>query len=106
RTRHTRAPCDAHTLSLHDALPIYARVVGGEEQERIISLEALKQRLPASSDDHSTELTRSPWENPDPLQALNEGNARLAFRLAPRSAEHTSELQSPDQLVCRLLLET
>src|SRR5438552_17056025 len=24
---------------------------------------------------------------------------------APRSAEHTSELQSPDHLVCRLLLE-
>src|SRR5207244_6313569 len=25
--------------------------------------------------------------------------------LAPRSEEHTSELQSPDHLVCRLLLE-
>src|SRR5947208_7198142 len=25
--------------------------------------------------------------------------------IAPRSEEHTSELQSPDQLVCRLLLE-
>src|SRR5258708_27424007 len=27
------------------------------------------------------------------------------FRLGPRSEEHTSELQSPDHLVCRLLLE-
>src|SRR5207244_8008623 len=26
-------------------------------------------------------------------------------RLRPRSEEHTSELQSPDHLVCRLLLE-
>src|SRR5258708_21565750 len=26
-------------------------------------------------------------------------------RAAPRSEEHTSELQSPDHLVCRLLLE-
>src|SRR5258708_15085753 len=26
-------------------------------------------------------------------------------RCAPRSEEHTSELQSPDHLVCRLLLE-
>src|SRR5258708_26449950 len=26
-------------------------------------------------------------------------------RFAPRSEEHTSELQSPDHLVCRLLLE-
>src|SRR5258708_23461710 len=29
----------------------------------------------------------------------------LAKLLAPRSEEHTSELQSPDHLVCRLLLE-
>src|SRR5947208_9222430 len=28
-----------------------------------------------------------------------------ANRTAPRSEEHTSELQSPDHLVCRLLLE-
>src|SRR5947208_12260251 len=28
-----------------------------------------------------------------------------AADLAPRSEEHTSELQSPDHLVCRLLLE-
>src|SRR5207244_6100388 len=27
------------------------------------------------------------------------------FALCPRSEEHTSELQSPDHLVCRLLLE-
>src|SRR5258708_8335167 len=40
------------------------------------------------------------------------GRAALASRLtarlrrrAPRSEEHTSELQSPDHLVCRLLLE-
>src|SRR5258708_11887224 len=30
---------------------------------------------------------------------------RAARRLAWRSEEHTSELQSPDHLVCRLLLE-
>src|SRR5260363_424934 len=28
-----------------------------------------------------------------------------AFRIPSRSEEHTSELQSPDHLVCRLLLE-
>src|SRR5256885_4869983 len=31
--------------------------------------------------------------------------APAARRLAPRSEEHTSELQSPCNLVCRLLLE-
>src|SRR5258708_24916116 len=29
----------------------------------------------------------------------------LSPHIAPRSEEHTSELQSPDHLVCRLLLE-
>src|SRR5438552_13438451 len=31
--------------------------------------------------------------------------ARISAVAAPRSEEHTSELQSPDHLVCRLLLE-
>src|SRR5258708_9892675 len=31
--------------------------------------------------------------------------AREVFRYTFRSEEHTSELQSPDHLVCRLLLE-
>src|SRR5258708_31893816 len=30
---------------------------------------------------------------------------RIGVRRQPRSEEHTSELQSPDHLVCRLLLE-
>src|SRR5258708_22861675 len=37
-------------------------------------------------------------------QALDVADARLA-RDPERSEEHTSELQSPDHLVCRLLLE-
>src|SRR5947208_10815442 len=32
-------------------------------------------------------------------------NQRFAGRMGRRSEEHTSELQSPDHLVCRLLLE-
>src|SRR5258708_14988249 len=46
------------------------------------------------------------------VQALSDGDRpeKLAlepwlYRLAMRSEEHTSELQSPDHLVCRLLLE-
>src|SRR5258708_11354316 len=33
------------------------------------------------------------------------GQRRLLQQLQKRSEEHTSELQSPDHLVCRLLLE-
>src|SRR5258708_17161234 len=34
-----------------------------------------------------------------------DGLTHAAKLLGPRSEEHTSELQSPDHLVCRLLLE-
>src|SRR5258708_26919593 len=36
---------------------------------------------------------------------LVTGEALPVAKVAPRSEEHTSELQSPDHLVCRLLLE-
>src|SRR2546426_6759794 len=34
-----------------------------------------------------------------------EGSKTVAYEIAERSEEHTSELQSPCNLVCRLLLE-
>src|SRR5258708_24196996 len=38
-------------------------------------------------------------------RAAESGRGSLAGRREIRSEEHTSELQSPDHLVCRLLLE-
>src|SRR5258708_16408131 len=35
----------------------------------------------------------------------NQFTWRTEYQAEPRSEEHTSELQSPDHLVCRLLLE-
>src|SRR5438552_5376945 len=40
-----------------------------------------------------------------PAQPVPADNARPAAARRLRSEEHTSELQSPDHLVCRLLLE-
>src|SRR5947208_5380568 len=40
---------------------------------------------------------------PDPADVV--GDLGQAVSVVARSEEHTSELQSPDQLVCRLLLE-
>src|SRR3712207_7745240 len=37
--------------------------------------------------------------------AFYEGGVRVFFRIRSRSEEHTSELQSRQYLVCRLLLE-
>src|SRR5258708_10930780 len=57
--------------------------------------------------------TRTRWR--DEISAVRSFGAGLVDRRAPlrtieprrshRSEEHTSELQSPDHLVCRLLLE-
>src|SRR5438445_12934286 len=70
---------DLYTLSLHDALPIFPPT----RNRPVISRQptSMDQRIPAAS-----ELTA--W-----LEINN------------RSEEHTSELQSRQYLVCRLLLE-
>src|SRR2546430_10310631 len=82
------ATTEIYTLSLHDALPIS---------------EAL--RIAAKLDDRGPQyyvLDALGW------LAASSGQARLAAQLlgaAERSEEHTSELQSQSNLVCRLLLE-
>src|SRR5258708_16434584 len=50
-----------------------------------------------------------PWQGfpapPVDLPPAPGGERKLPEAAAERSEEHTSELQSPDHLVCRLLLE-
>src|SRR5207248_11574342 len=64
------APTEIYTLSLHDALPIWARFLRFAPSRDLASL-----------------------------------CTRHCSTFATRSEEHTSELQSPYDLVCRLLLE-
>src|SRR5206468_9254487 len=93
------SPTDIYTLSLHDALPISFL----DEPHRI-SDRLLVRRLVRTErhvGDHDRPL-RAPG---DPLRHEHDlvqghGDRRLA-----RSEEHTSELQSRSDLVCRLLLE-
>src|SRR3712207_9525436 len=81
------ATTEIYTLSLHDALPISAfRQV---EQEVDHPLQAQP-------------VERLGQLRPDPLQRLHFGKQRIEDL---RSEEHTSELQSRQYLVCRLLLE-
>src|SRR5690606_42093517 len=83
------ASTEIYTLSLHDALPI--------SLERQRELEAARQdrvRRRAAG--------RTPHQQFAARESLDEhrcGGQR------PRSEEHTSELQSRENLVCRLLLE-
>src|SRR2546428_4112935 len=76
------ATTEIYTLSLHDALPIFGRRGGG------VLLE------------HDARFHHSPWYGSGtPMTATSRTAGSV------RSEEHTSELQSRSDLVCRLLLE-
>src|SRR5258708_38398652 len=79
------ATTEIYTLSLHDALPIFADLLHRKNLPREIRDVAEVQHLRLRPDRAD--------------QSIRE----IVHR--QRSEEHTSELQSPDHLVCRLLLE-
>src|SRR5438552_7576981 len=64
------------------------------------SLRARRSRLPIAT---STGASGSPRRSKRP--AARRSSWKRTWSGRPRSEEHTSELQSPDHLVCRLLLE-
>src|SRR5688572_31905114 len=87
------ARTQASTLSLHDALPICSSFGGaGEGHGRSSRKEPrLRTRLTGGwAASPWTATATSPWATASP---------------ARRSEEHTSELQSQANIVCRLLLE-
>src|SRR5206468_12607170 len=88
------------TLSLHDALPISA-IAGGTVARTglrpVARLTEAAERV-ARTDD----LRPIPVHGNDELARLTEA---FNMMLRARSEEHTSELQSRSDLVCRLLLE-
>src|SRR5207244_8673342 len=90
---HTRAP-DLHPLSLHDALPI-SLVRGRLMLPQLWSMSGSVARAAAPA------TSRGGCPPYCPLTAPRSSTSRPVAR----SEEHTSELQSPDHLVCRLPLE-
>src|SRR5258708_28757290 len=79
------ATTEIYTLSLHDALPISTSPVAKNRTDRLLG-------------------HRRVW--PSTIARGRIGNGvRIVLCISLRSEEHTSELQSPDHLVCRLLLE-
>src|SRR3712207_8090915 len=81
------ATTEIYTLSLHDALPIWSSPTS------------------TTTGRSSPRATRcrsgGVWKRPDELDAVLPGRSLDLLR----SEEHTSELQSRQYLVCRLLLE-
>src|SRR5688572_33176899 len=63
------------------------------------------RRPPRSTLFPYTTLFRSAWPPRRPLRSECASRARWLDNCASRSEEHTSELQSQSNLVCRLLLE-
>src|SRR5258707_7326695 len=86
------ATTEIYTLSLHDALPISRR-----------ELRELKAVAAVSAADVTRARAKSAFEYRS--QACLLGLPLLHIRRPTRSEEHTSELQSRQYLVCRLLLE-
>src|SRR3712207_7079184 len=95
------ATTEIYTLSLHDALPIYLGQVTVEQHDVVRRDPRLVEGLGAVVRDVDGDpLAAQPAGDRvgDPRLVLGQQNAH-------RSEEHTSELQSRQYLVCRLLLE-
>src|SRR5258708_11733732 len=84
------ATTEIYTLSLHDALPIFCLHRGVRRDLR--KARDLRQAIGRTR--------RVVVGQPVVATALDVQACQIE-----RSEEHTSELQSPDHLVCRLLLE-
>src|SRR5688572_5251957 len=87
-----RATTEIYTLSLHDALPIWRAIAGPRARGRGRH-ERGRRGLRAGGEAHGARRAR-------PGAAPGHRHHDAA-----RSEEHTSELQSQSNLVCRLLLE-
>src|SRR2546430_12274504 len=85
------ATTEIFPLSLHDALPISARAT------------TRRRSCPGRSSARPRAEERS--TRPPPERLVGTTGRRRATTRRHRSEEHTSELQSQSNLVCRLLLE-
>src|SRR2546430_12967217 len=85
------ATTEIYTLSLHDALPILQVTVEGEQGSGAVLVPVM-----------AVATQRLVLDRPLGAVLLAFGGLLVA---GARSEEHTSELQSQSNLVCRLLLE-
>src|SRR5205085_7370484 len=91
---------EIYTLSLHDALPIYIIKRDNSFLDSDTQLIGLDEGSGASSE--AVPKVRSPFRG---RHHMNFYHYIALGLFVVRSEEHTSELQSQSNLVCRLLLE-
>src|SRR3712207_7127415 len=82
------ATTEIYTLSLHDALPIFSLYDSPSPTRSVNTSRCVGDRRPTARRSRSRD---------SPATTASSGSSR--------SEEHTSELQSRQYLVCRLLLE-
>src|SRR5699024_12405533 len=87
-----------HTRSLHDALPIFGNLVLADTVGFVRNLShSLVESFKATLEE-TVEATLL-------LHVIDSSSPEMLEQIEARSEEHTSELQSRFDLVCRLLLE-
>src|SRR5690606_40857983 len=99
-------PTCTSTLSLHDALPIWLRSSAAKQRPRPPPMSA---RLPWSRSTVTDPAVGRKKDSTPRISMLHLGvcptyGAMVGYE-GGRSEEHTSELQSRENLVCRLLPE-
>src|SRR5258708_27060052 len=88
------ATTEIYTLSLHDALPILSAATCNAVIANATA------RLPSTSSDRGIGAARDRKST-----RLNSSHQIISYAVfCLKKKKHTSELQSPDHLVCRLLL--
>src|SRR3989475_5818528 len=84
------ATTEIYTLSLHDALPI-SKSTASRARSKLLTL--------------NSDISQLPSPRNRAMAGWSAGYQAAIARFRGRSEEHTSELQSQSNLVCRLLLE-
>src|SRR5690606_42070637 len=90
-----------YTLSLHDALPIYSFYVRVFQND----FESCFYTFCICSSSYVKEVCRLKSSMFDKIHRCHSKTSSVYHTTYVRSEEHTSELQSRENLVCRLLLE-
>src|SRR5207244_12263859 len=102
------APCTTSvaSLSLHDALPIYCcNCPAACVACWVLLMLGMISTASVARINSSPIATSSSTRVKPGRDRTDEGTGRSMAQSPRGSEEHTSELQSPDHLVCRLLLE-
>src|SRR5690606_41121807 len=97
---HVPSSSQIYSLSLHDALPIF-QIISMSSQELLVRSCTGGNWLTARIAGVVNKKSRPPLK----ARFCQLTNGHSNYTRSRRSEEHTSELQSRENLVCRLLLE-